>query len=156
MWRSFLETAIRCHCLVGVIVILTSCVETIPAPAEQRSAVRQAPHPGAAKLVVFRINAFKSGSIKTPVFVDGRLLGYNISGTFIVTELSVGSHVISTGVSRVTFTASEGQTYYFRQSPRLPWMFGGTQEANSSYIEAASAVEGSTYIAEGKQAAAMF
>jgi hypothetical protein len=153
MWRRFLETAIRCQGIFGVIVILSGCAVTIPAPEEQRSAAQQPPRSGTAKLIVFRIKAFKAGGAKTPVFVDGRLLGYNRSGTFIVCELPLGNHAISTGISRVNFVARAGQTYYCRQSPNLGWT---SEEANLSTVEMTSTADGLAHIAGAEQGASMF
>lgn len=91
--------------------------------------------------------------VKAPIFVDGRVLGYNRSGTFIVTELPIGKHTISTGVSRVDFDAREGQTYYFRQLPRMTWT---GQEGDITTVEVTSDADGLAHIAGAEQAAAMF
>jgi uncharacterized protein DUF2846 len=139
--------------LTGCTGVITGCTTLIPAPEAQISAAKSPPHSDRAKLIVFRIKAFKAGGAKTPVFIDGRLLGYNRSGTFIVSEVSAGNHTISTGVSRIDFAAQAGQTYYFRQSPKLAWI---SEEADLSTVEIASPADGAAHISGAQQAAAMF
>jgi hypothetical protein len=87
-----------------------------PSPASQRVLASGPPHPGKAKIFVYRPSRFLAGGLVHPVYIDGRLLGSNASGTFLVTEIDPGHHIVTAGHDQHDLNAQAGQTYYYEQT----------------------------------------
>lgn len=97
-------------------LLLTSCVSAQDAPPSQRALASGPAHPGKAKIFVYRPSRFLSGAVAFPVFVDGRMLGSNASGTFLVTEIEGGRHTITAGQHQHELNAQPGESYYYNQT----------------------------------------
>src|SRR5258708_2090489 len=99
-----MKTGIFAGCFVAIIV-LSSCVSLQEASPREVQLASGAPSAAKAKLFVYRPNRFLSGGLVHRVYVDGRLLGSTASGTFLVTEIEPGRHMITAGADQHALNA---------------------------------------------------
>ncbi len=132
--------------------VLCSCVSVQDAsPAQRQMAVGQ-PSAGKAKIFVYRPSRFLAAALVHNVFVDGRLLGTNASGYFLVAELEPGNHIVTAGTDQHGLIAKPGHIYYFDQTVRL----AAYDPSTATGLEEVSESVGRAGVAECKQAAANF
>jgi hypothetical protein len=86
------------------------------------------------------------------VFIDGRLLGSNASGTFLVTEVDPGHHIVAAGYDQHDLDAQAGQSYYYNQTV---WM-AMYDASTATGLEEVSASEGRRGVSKCKQASTNF
>jgi uncharacterized protein DUF2846 len=108
--------------------------------------------PAKAAIYVYRRSGFVGGGVAHPVNLDGRILGNNGPGTFLLANVSPGSHIISAGVTQVALTTVPGQTYFVRQTADMT--MSGTMHTSS--VRLVSPEEGKQGVKECKEAASNF
>ena len=129
-------------------LLLTSCVGVQNAPSTHHALVSRPPDPGKAKIFVYRPSRFLSGGVAFPVFVDGRMLGSNASGTFLVTEIEGGHHTVTAGQHQHALNAQPGESYYYNQTVAWKWVDPST----ATDLEKVSESEGRHGVSQCKQA----
>lgn len=129
-------------------LLLTSCVSIQDASPSQRVLASGPPHPGKATIFVYRPSRFLAGGLVHTVFIDGRLLGSNASGTFLVTEIDPGHHIVTAGHDQHELNAQAGQTYYYEQT--VCWAM--YDPSNATGLQKVSASEGRGGVSQRKQA----
>lgn len=107
---------------------------------------------GKAAIYVYRRSGFVGGAVAHPVYLDGRILGNNGPGTFLLANVSPGSHVVSAGVTQVELTARPGKVYFVRQTADMT--MSGTMHTSS--VRLVSPEEGRQGVRECKEAASNF
>jgi hypothetical protein len=133
-------------------VFLASCVSLQDASPREVQLASGAPSPGKAKLFVYRPSRLLSGAIVHRVYVDGRLLGSTASGTFLVTEIEPGRHMITAGADQHELNAVAGQTYYYNQTV---W-YAMYDPSTATGLEQVSESVGREGVRQCKQASANF
>ena len=133
-------------------VLLTSCVSVQNASPSQRGLASGPPGPGKVKIFVYRPTRFLSGGLVHRVFIDGRLLGSNASGTFLVAEVDPGHHIVTAGYDQHDLDAQAGQSHYYNQTV---WM-AMYDPSTATGLEEVSASEGRRGVSKCKQAANAF
>lgn len=108
--------------------------------------------PGKSAIYVYRRSGFVGGGVAHPVYLDGRILGNNGPGTFLLANVSPGSHIVSAGVTQVELTAALGKVYFVRQTADMT--MSGTMHTSS--VRLVSSEEGRQGVNECKEAASNF
>lgn len=108
--------------------------------------------PGKAAIYVYRRSGVIGSGVAHPAFLDGRILGNNGPGTFLLANVSPGSHIVSAGVTQVELTAEPGEVYFVRQTADLT--ISGTGHTPS--VRRVSSEEGKQGVKECKEAASNF
>ena len=144
------------YCRHGFLLFLAftlgSCVSVPDASPRDRALASNPPATGKAKIFIYRPSRFLAGGVTHRVFIDGRLLGTNASGTFLVGEIDSGRHTLSTGTDQHELNAQAGATYYYEQ---YVW-FGMGEPSNATALTQVSASEGRKGVAGCKQAVSNF
>jgi Protein of unknown function (DUF2846) len=107
--------------------------------------------PGKAMIYIYRQRSLVGGGDAYAVYLDGRLLGNNGPGTFLIGTVSPGPHVVSAGVSQTMLTATPGGIYFVRQTGYV-----GMSGTNNTTVRLVSSEEGKQGVRECKQAASYF
>jgi Protein of unknown function (DUF2846) len=146
------------HLLRGFFVmpsacLLVSCATVAMAPERQSAeAANFRAQPGKAAIYVYRRAGFVGGGVAHPVYLDGRILGNNGPGTFLLASVSPGSHIVSAGVTQVELTVAPGEVYFVRQTADMT--MSGTMHTSS--VRRVSSEEGKQGVGECKEAASNF
>src|SRR5262249_10831871 len=118
---------------VGVFafVVLASGCASVQMASESMdaSAKTYAVKPGMANVYVYR-NETMGSAIKMPVALDGRLVGDTAAKTFMLLEVSPGSHTILSKTendSTVTVNAVAGRNYFVWQEVKMGMMAARSQ-----------------------------
>lgn len=99
-----------------MLMSLAGCqTATLQSDGGDIDAKRFATEPGKAKVYVYRSSGLAGAARIEPVFIDGRMLGQNGSGTFLVTDVDAGHHTVATTASTITINAEVGSTYFVKQ-----------------------------------------
>ena len=112
--------------LISIAILLAAlvsgCVSVPMASPEQDAAARSfAVRPGKANIYVYRNEIFGT-ALRLPVALDGKLVGDTAINTFLVLEVSPGSHTIQSKTENgatVTINAVAGQSYYVWQEVKM-------------------------------------
>jgi hypothetical protein len=83
--------------------------------AADTAAKRFATEIGKAKIYIYRLSRLAGAARIEPVFIDGRMLGQNGSGTFLVADVDAGHHTVATTASMITIDADAGTAYFVKQ-----------------------------------------
>ncbi|PYJ68683.1 MAG: hypothetical protein DME75_12525 [Verrucomicrobia bacterium] len=146
----------RQWCRHGVFLFLAftlgSCASVPEASHRDRALASNPPTTGKAKIFVYRPGRLLAAGVTHRVFIDGRLLGTNASGTFLAGEIDPGRHALTAGTDQHELNALAGETYYYEQ---YVW-FGMADPSNATALKQVSASEGRKGVAGCKQAATSF
>ena len=104
---------------------------------------------GKGAIYIYRQQGAAGGRDACPVYLDGRLLGYNSPGTFLIATVSPGPRVVSAGVSQVMVTATAGGVYFVRARVAI-------NAASITSLRLVSSEEGKQGIKQCKQTASNF
>ena len=130
---------------------MTGCqtaTPTLQTASDDAAAKRFTTKGDGAKIYVYRLSGLAGGARIEPVFIDGRMLGQNGSGTFLVADVSPGHHTVATTASSISVDAKAGGTCFVRQKHSA----GGP----TSSVEPVTAAEGKQGVASCKRAAALY
>lgn len=82
------------------------------------------PGPGRARIYVIRTKSMVGAAIAQSVVVDGRIIGATGSGTFLVTEVEPGLHIVSAvaqgNAQAQQIDAEAGHCYFIKLWMRVP------------------------------------
>lgn len=131
---------------------LASCVSLQEASPREVQLASGPPSPAKAKLFVYRPGRFVSSALVHRVYVDGRLLGSTASGTFLVTEIEPGHHMVTAGADQHELNAQAGRTYYYNQTV-WPAMY---DTSTATGLEEVSESVGREGVSKCKQASSNF
>jgi Protein of unknown function (DUF2846) len=100
------------------VLVLSACTSTPQAsPERDAEAKRFVSHPGTAALYVYRPD-FSTHSLGDPaLWIDNRLIGATLPGTYFRVDVRPGEHQVRTdgaGESRLTITTASGEVYFVR------------------------------------------
>ncbi len=130
-------------------MLLCSCqTATLQDEAGDTAAKRFGTQIGKASIYVYRSPGLAGAARIEPVFIDGRMLGQNGPGTFLVTDVEPGRHTVATTASTVTIDASANVAYFVKQE-HSAW-------GPTSSVERVSEGEGKKDIGACKRAAALY
>jgi hypothetical protein len=133
--------------------LLVSCATVAMAPEQQSAEAANFRAPsGKTAIYIYRRSGVVGSAVAHPVYLDGRILGNNGPGTFLLANVSPGSHIVSAGVTQVELTAAPGEVYFVRQTADLT--MSGT--GHTSSVRLVSPEEGKQGVKECKEAAANF
>jgi len=112
--------------LIAAVILLAAlvggCVSVPMASPELDAAARSfAVKPGKANIYVYRNEIFGT-ALRLPVALDGKPVGDTAINTFLLLEVSPGSHTIqskSENGATVTINAVAGQSYYVWQEVKM-------------------------------------
>jgi len=137
-------------CLFVVFSFFFASCATAPVASEQQnaSALEFRAEPGKAMIYIYRQRSPVGGDETYAVYLDGRLLGNNGPGTFLIATVSPGPHVISAGVSQTLVTTTPGAIYFVRQTGYV-----GMSPTNNTTVRLVSLEEGKQGVRGCKQAA---
>lgn len=100
---------------LAVVLALVACASTPQASRERDAAAKEfTPHPGAATLYVYR-SPFNTEIDDNVLYVDGRLIGSTVPGTYFRVHVTPGRHRLhGTGIDlgELTIDARPGQLYF--------------------------------------------
>lgn len=133
-------------------LVVCSCVSIQDASPNQSARASGPPRPGTTKVFVYRPGRLLAGALVHRVFIDGRLLGSNASGTFLVAEVNPGHHVVTAGYDQHDLDAQAGRTYYYNQTV---WM-AMYDPSTATGLEQVSEAVGRQGVSKCKQAATNF
>lgn len=110
--RYLLTTALAVTCI-------TACASVPKADGVLVASARSfTPTPGRARIYVVRIKSMFGASLAQPVIVDGRIIGTTGPGTFLMTEVEPGPHVVSAAAQgnaqAQQIEAEAGQCYFVK------------------------------------------
>jgi Protein of unknown function (DUF2846) len=116
-----------------VVVLASGCASVQMASTEQDASAKSfAVKPGKANIYVYRNETF-GAALKMPVALDGKLVGDTASKTYLLLEVSPGSHIVTSKTendSSVTVNAVAGRNYFLWQEVKM-----GLMSARSSLQE---------------------
>jgi hypothetical protein len=148
-----MKQILNCFFVVLSTCLLVSCATVAMAPERQSpEAANFRAQTGKAAIYVYRRSGFVGGGVAHPVYLDGRVLGNNGPGTFLLANVSPGSHIVSAGVTQVELTAAAGEVYFVRQTADMT--MSGTMQTSS--VRRVSTQEGKEGVKECKQASSNF
>lgn len=108
------------------------------------------PAPGSSVAYVYRPKQASGWAVALNIVLDGKLVGANAPGTFLMLPLMPGPHVVSSRAPRdsstVRFEATADSAYFFEQRPRWGWWHTRTS------LERVSSVRGRTAVGRSKRA----
>ena len=110
---------------VGLVLLISGCAAIVPMDSQENDAkYKTFPKPtnGKAGLYIYRDSVW-GRSYKKYLYVDGKLFGETSNKSYIYTEVSPGTHQISTesefSNNSISFEAKSGETYFARQYLKL-------------------------------------
>jgi Protein of unknown function (DUF2846) len=134
---------------VCLLLGLSGCqTATLQSTSDDAASKSFATEGGKAKIYVCRLSGLAGGARVEPVFIDGRMLGQNGSGTFLVADVSPGHHTVATTASSVVVDTMAGATCFVRQK-HSAW-------GPTSSVEQVTQAEGKQGVASCKRAAALY
>jgi Protein of unknown function (DUF2846) len=111
------QSHVRPSLLVSLLLTLAGCqTATLQSTADDSAAKRFSTPPGQATIYIYRPSALAGGARVEPVFIDGRMLGQNGSGTFLMIHVGAGHHTVATTAHSLTLDADVGKAYFIRQT----------------------------------------
>jgi hypothetical protein len=138
--------------LLLIPLIFCSCSGLQNASPGQARLASGPPHSGNARVFVYQPSRFLFTGAIHGVYIDGRLLGSNASGTFLVTELDPGHHAVTVGADQHELAAAAGRTYYYKQTTWMPMY----NVSNATAIEEVPESVGRDDVRKCKQVASNF
>ena len=116
MWKS------ASVCAMALVVLLSGCVSVPMASMELDTVAKNfAVKPGKANIYVYRNETF-GAAIKMPVVLDGKLVADTASRTYMLLEVSPGSHIVTSKTENdatVTVDAAAGRNYFIWQEVKM-------------------------------------
>lgn len=147
--------AMKNRTIASLIIALSSFVTlagcqtaTLQSAADDFAAKRFSTPPGQAIIYVYRLSGLAGAALVEPVLIDGRMLGQNGSGTFLVAHVGAGRHTVATTASSLTVDANVGRAYFVRQK-HSAW-------GPSSSVERVTEEEGKKGVVACERAAGSF
>ncbi len=114
-FRPSITSAARLCAFVLVGCFAGCQTTTLQSGSSDASAKRFVAEAGKSKVYVYRLSGLAGAARVEAVFLDGRMIGQNGPGTFLVADLPPGRHTISTTASSITVDANVGTPCFVRQ-----------------------------------------
>jgi uncharacterized protein (UPF0333 family) len=115
---------------MGIVVVASGCASVQMASPEQDAAAKSyAVKPGKANIYVYR-NESMGAAIKMPVALNGRLVGDTAAKTYMLLEVTPGSHTVVSKTetdSTVTVKTAAGRNYFVWQEVKMGLMAARSQ-----------------------------
>jgi len=112
-------------CVLALAILASGCASVPMATPEQDTAAKTfAVKPGKANIYVYR-NETMGAAIKMPIALDGKLVGDTGAKTFLLLEVSPGSHTLVSKTendSTLTIDAAAGRNYFVWQEVKMGMM----------------------------------
>ena len=137
---------------IGWALVLSGCAINVPMDSQENDAkYKTFPEPtnGKAGLYIYRDSVW-GRSYKKYLYIDGSLFAKTSNKSYIYTEVSPGTHQISTqsefGNNSISFEAESGKTYFVRQYLKLGFIGEGANLKMVSEEEGKKGVLGTSKI----------
>ena len=103
------------------LICITACASVPKADNNLVASARSfTPSPGRARIYVARVKSLIGAALTQTVVVDGRIIGATGPGTFLMTEVDPGPHVVSAAAQgnaqAQQIDAEAGQCYFIKMS----------------------------------------